>query len=65
MCISLLRLRVACHPSICVRFEKRKIDCARKFFSKITFDQIKYDVVSSYGQLMESCSSCRVQRASM
>jgi type III restriction enzyme len=32
--------------------EKRKIDCARKFFAKITSDQVKYDMVDSYGQLM-------------
>ncbi len=34
-------------------FEKCKIDCARKFFTKITSDQVKYDVVDSYGKLME------------
>ena len=28
-------------------------DCARKFFTKITSDQVKYDVVDSYGKLME------------
>ena len=33
--------------------EKTKIDCARKFFAKITSDQVKYDVVNSYGKLME------------
>jgi type III restriction enzyme len=33
--------------------EKRKIDCARKFFAKITSDQVKYDMVDSYGKLME------------
>jgi len=33
--------------------EKSKIDCARKFFAKITSDQVKYDVVDSYGKLME------------
>ncbi|MFY9329938.1 MAG: hypothetical protein WAO76_18260, partial [Georgfuchsia sp.] len=33
--------------------EKSKIDCARKFFKKITSDQVKYDVVDSYGKLME------------
>ncbi|MBL3618861.1 MAG: DEAD/DEAH box helicase family protein [gamma proteobacterium endosymbiont of Lamellibrachia anaximandri] len=32
--------------------EKCKIECARKFFSKITSDQVKYDVVDSYGKLM-------------
>jgi type III restriction enzyme len=33
--------------------EKSKIACARKFFGKITSDQVKYDVVDSYGKLME------------
>jgi len=33
--------------------EKCKIDCARKFFTKITSDQVKYDVVDNYGKLME------------
>ena len=33
--------------------EKSKIECARKFFAKITSDQVKYDVVDSYGKLME------------
>jgi type III restriction enzyme len=33
--------------------EKRKIDCARKFFGKITSEQVKYDVVDSFGKLME------------
>lgn len=33
--------------------EKCKIDCARKFFTKITSNQVKYDVVDSYGKLME------------
>jgi len=33
--------------------EKRKIDCARKFFTKITSDQVKYDVVNNFGKLME------------
>jgi type III restriction enzyme len=32
--------------------EKSKIECARKFFSKMTSGQVKYDVVDSYGQLM-------------
>jgi len=30
-----------------------KIECARKFFTKITSDQVKYDVVNSYSKLME------------
>lgn len=33
--------------------EKCKIDCARKFFHKITSEQVKYDVVDTYGKLME------------
>lgn len=32
--------------------ERCKIDCARKFFTKITSDQVKYDVVDSFGKLM-------------
>ena len=35
------------------QIEQSKIDCARKFFAKITSDQVKYDVVDSYGKLME------------
>ncbi|HRJ88574.1 MAG TPA: DEAD/DEAH box helicase family protein [Pyrinomonadaceae bacterium] len=35
------------------KIEKSKIECARKFFAKITSDQVKYDVVDSYGKLME------------
>jgi type III restriction enzyme len=35
------------------KIEECKIDCARKFFSKITSDQVKYDVVTSYAKLME------------
>lgn len=37
--------------------EKSKIECARKFFSKITSDQVKYDVVDSYGKLMDLVKS--------
>ena len=33
--------------------EKSKIQCARKFFAKITSDEVKYDVVDSYSKLME------------
>ena len=29
--------------------EKSKIACARKFFAKITNEQVKYDVVDGYG----------------
>jgi len=33
--------------------EECKIRCARKFFAKITSEQVRYDVVESYGKLME------------
>jgi len=33
--------------------EKSKIACARKFFTRITSDEVKYDVVDSYGKLIE------------
>jgi len=33
--------------------EKGKIECARKFFTGITSEQVKYDVVDSYDKLME------------
>ena len=33
--------------------EKSKIKCAKKFFAKITSDQVKYDVIDNYGKLME------------
>ena len=32
--------------------EKSKIKCARKFFAKITSDEVKYDVIDSYDKLM-------------
>ena len=35
------------------KIEESKIECARKFFTKITSDQVKYDVVDSYGTLMD------------
>ncbi len=35
------------------KVEEVKIECAEKFFSKITSDQVKYDVVDSYDTLME------------
>ena len=38
------------------KFEDCKIECDKKFFSKITSDQVKYDVVSNYGKLMELVS---------
>jgi len=37
--------------------EKTKIECARKFFDeiskRISADQVKYDVVTDYGKLMD------------
>ncbi len=36
--------------------EKTKLDCARRFFARITSEQVKYDVVDSYGKLMELVS---------
>lgn len=33
--------------------ENVKIKCAKKFFNKITSDQVKYDVVNSYEKLMQ------------
>ncbi|KXJ98597.1 MAG: hypothetical protein UZ17_ACD001002666 [Acidobacteria bacterium OLB17] len=33
--------------------ERSKIECARKFFAKITSDQVKYDVIDNYSQLMQ------------
>lgn len=35
------------------KIEEVRIECARKFFAKITSDQVKYDVVNSYEKLME------------
>lgn len=35
------------------KIEESKIECARKFFAKITSTQVKYDVVDSYAKLME------------
>ena len=35
------------------KIEECKIECARKFFAKITSDQVKYDVVDSYSKLMQ------------
>jgi len=32
--------------------EKARIDCAKKFFDKITSNEVKYDVVSSYEKLL-------------
>ncbi len=33
--------------------EETKIQCARKFFAKITTDQVRYDIVDNYTKLME------------
>jgi type III restriction enzyme len=34
------------------KIEESKIECARKFFAKITSDQVKYDVVDNYNTLL-------------
>ena len=39
------------------QIEKSKNECARKFFAKITSDQVRYDVVNSNGKLMELVKS--------
>lgn len=33
--------------------EKSKINCARKFFEKMTTNDVKYDVIENYSQLMQ------------
>lgn len=35
------------------KVEECKIECARKFFTGIATEQVKYDVVSDYGKLMD------------
>ena len=35
------------------KVEESKIECARKFFTKITFDKVKCDAVDSHDKLME------------
>ena len=35
------------------KIEESKIECARKFFATISEEQVKYDVVDSYGKMME------------
>ena len=35
------------------KIEESKIEYARKFFAKITSDQVKYEVVDGYRKLME------------
>lgn len=44
------------------KIETARIKCARKFFDRITSNEVKYDVVSSYEKLMELVSF-RVQPA--
>ncbi len=38
------------------KVEEVKIDCARKFFKKISANEVKYDVVDNYGKLMDLVS---------
>jgi len=33
--------------------EKAKAECARKFFAKITSGEVRYEVVNSYGRLLD------------
>ena len=35
------------------KIEDTKIECARRFFSRITSEQVKYGVANSYAKLME------------
>jgi len=35
------------------KIEEFKIECAKRFFAKISSDQVKYDVVNSYDKLMQ------------
>lgn len=35
------------------KIEECKVQCARRFFAKITSDQVKYEVVDSYAKLMD------------
>ncbi len=35
------------------KIEESKIECARRFFAKITSDKVRYEVVDSYAKLME------------
>ena len=35
------------------QIEKAKIDCAKKFFEKITSNHVRYDVVDTYANLMQ------------
>ncbi len=36
--------------------EQSKINCARKFFAKITSDRVRYEVIDGYGMLMDLVS---------
>jgi len=47
------RVEASTKPGAIHDIEKSKIACARKFFAKITSDQVKYQVVDGYGKLME------------
>jgi type III restriction enzyme len=38
------------------KIEEAKIDCARKFFARISSGQVRYEVVNGYGKLMELVS---------
>lgn len=46
------------------KVEQTKIECARRFFAElnhgIAFEQVKYDVVTNYGQLMELVGAATV-----
>ena len=35
------------------KIEEMKIECARRFFDKITSSRVKYDVVDSFDTLMK------------
>ncbi len=35
------------------KVEQSKIECAKKFFSRITSDQVKYDVINNYEKLIQ------------
>ena len=35
------------------KIEECKIQCARKFFARITSEQVRYDVVDSYSKLLD------------
>jgi hypothetical protein len=41
------------NPDWAIAFQESSIECARKFFAKITSDQVKCDVVDRYAKLWE------------